>query len=92
MLIHEPCGFQQDTADELKNAVTVLQEKGMRGVILDLRFNPGGLLNAAIDMSDMFLQSGVIVSTKGRTVRAGAKEWQAHAATEIPPNMPMEAF
>src|SRR5262245_19061551 len=38
----------------------------MRGLILDLRDNPGGLLQAAVDVSDLFLEEGVIVSTRGR--------------------------
>jgi carboxyl-terminal processing protease len=82
-------GFQEDTADELRNAVESLRQRGMRGVILDLRFNPGGLLNAAVDMCDMFLQDGVVVSTKGRSPRARGQEWKAHPDTVIPANMPM---
>src|SRR5262249_20584842 len=57
--------------------------------VLDLRFNPGGLLQAAVDMSDMFLQDGVIVSTKARTARARPQTWRANQPTEISPNMPM---
>jgi carboxyl-terminal processing protease len=82
-------GFQEDTAEDLEKALRGLQAKGMRGVILDLRFNPGGLLNAAVDISDMFLQDGVIVSTRGRSLRARPQEWRAHSDTIIPPNMPM---
>jgi carboxyl-terminal processing protease len=43
-----------------------LQKTGLKGLILDLRFNPGGLLNSAIEVSDLFISSGRIVSTKGR--------------------------
>jgi carboxyl-terminal processing protease len=82
-------GFQEDTAEELKNAVETLKSHGMRGLILDLRFNPGGLLNAAVDMCDMFLQDGVIVSTAGRSARARAQAWKAHSDSIIPANMPM---
>lgn len=83
-------GFQEETADSLEQAVAALKKQGMRGVVLDLRFNPGGLLQAAVDMCDMFLQDGVIVSTKGRAgSRARPQEWRAHGATEIPSNMPM---
>jgi carboxyl-terminal processing protease len=43
-----------------------LKKEGMKALILDLRFNPGGLLTAATAISDFFVESGVIVSTKGR--------------------------
>lgn len=43
--------------------------KGVRALILDFRFNPGGLLNQAIAMSDLFIDEGVIVSTEGRATR-----------------------
>ena len=84
-------GFQEETAAELKAALaTLTQHEGMRGIILDLRFNPGGLLKAAVDISDMFLQDGVIVSTKGRSARTRPQsKWSAHADTLISPNMPM---
>jgi carboxyl-terminal processing protease len=82
-------GFQEDTADDLKQALTSLEAQGVRGVILDLRFNPGGLLNAAVEISDMFLQDGVIVSTRGRSIRSRPQEWHAHSDTVLPPNMPV---
>jgi carboxyl-terminal processing protease len=58
--------FSRDTAAELKAALTKLQAAQMRGLILDLRFNPGGLLNSAVDISNLFIAEGRIVSTKGR--------------------------
>jgi carboxyl-terminal processing protease len=58
--------FSRDTAAELKAALTKLQAAKMRGLILDLRFNPGGLLNSAVDISNLFIAEGRIVSTKGR--------------------------
>jgi carboxyl-terminal processing protease len=58
--------FSRDTAAELKAALKKLQDGKMRGLILDLRFNPGGLLTSAVDVSDLFLAEGRIVSTKGR--------------------------
>ena len=59
-------GFNQNTADELKKALAQITEEGAKGLILDLRDDPGGLLSAAVDVSDIFLNSGEIVSTKGR--------------------------
>jgi len=59
--------FQSKTDKELLKALKDLaKEKELKGLILDLRNNPGGLLSQAIKVSDEFLDSGVIVSIKGR--------------------------
>ncbi len=59
--------FQSKTAEQLGSALDALEEKGaLKGLILDLRNNPGGLLSQAIEVAEFFLDSGVIVSTKGR--------------------------
>jgi carboxyl-terminal processing protease len=58
--------FSRETAADLKRALEELERQKMRGLILDLRFNPGGLLTSAIEVSDMFVSEGRIVSTKGR--------------------------
>ena len=60
--------FTKNTPDDLRQAMDALVEAGVRGVVLDLRSNPGGLLTAAIELADMFLETGTIVSVKGRTV------------------------
>ena len=61
-------GFQRSSDNELATAMKRLQEQGMRQLILDLRGNPGGLLDQAIDVASEFLPRGqVIVSVKGRT-------------------------
>ncbi|MFZ0449595.1 MAG: S41 family peptidase [Desulfatiglandaceae bacterium] len=59
--------FQSKTTKDLKEALNDL-EKGhhLKGLILDLRNDPGGLLSQAVEVSDLFLDKGVIVSTKGR--------------------------
>jgi carboxyl-terminal processing protease len=46
-----------------------MEKDGVRGVVLDLRNNPGGLLKAAVEISDLFLNEGIIVSTKGRNYK-----------------------
>ena len=56
--------FTKDTAKELDRALQEIEARGGRGVILDLRYNPGGLLTAATDVSDKFLRRGDIVSTR----------------------------
>jgi carboxyl-terminal processing protease len=58
--------FGAETPQEFEDALESLENKDVQGVIIDLRFNPGGLLRSAIVMADMFLNDGVIVSTKGR--------------------------
>src|SRR5262245_3135870 len=61
-------GFQRSSDDELSKAMKRLEEQGMRQMILDLRGNPGGLLDQAIDVASEFLPRGqVVVSVKGRT-------------------------
>ena len=61
-------GFQRSSDDELAKSMKRLQEQGMRQLILDLRGNPGGLLDQAIDVTSEFLPRGlVVVSVKGRT-------------------------
>ena len=61
--------FQERTADDLKKELRDIKAKNgvLEGIILDLRNNPGGLLNQAVAVADVFLKSGVIVTTKGRT-------------------------
>ncbi len=61
--------FIQNTAEDLKKVVDELKEQGMRGLILDLRDDPGGLLSAAVEVVDLFLDHGDIVSTKGRNTQ-----------------------
>ena len=56
--------FTKTTAGDLDRAIQQLQDDGARGVILDLRANPGGLLSSAIDVADDFIKTGTIVSTR----------------------------
>jgi carboxyl-terminal processing protease len=58
--------FTDHTADDLKKTVDRLQAEGMKGLILDLRDNPGGLLKSSVAVSDLFLREGRIVSTRNR--------------------------
>lgn len=64
--------FQKKSADEFADAYTELsqsnEEDELRGLIVDLRNNPGGLLDQAIEVADHFIDNGVIVSVKGRSV------------------------
>ncbi len=59
--------FQEDSADEVEDALKDLEESGAEALVLDLRSNPGGLLSAAVEISDKFLEKGkLIVYTEGR--------------------------
>ena len=58
--------FQKSTARDLETALWQLHRQGMRRLIIDLRGNPGGLLTTAVDAADLFLDRGLIVSTRGR--------------------------
>src|SRR5262245_14064586 len=68
--------FGRHTADELRSALGQLKRGDMKGLILDLRYNPGGLLTAAIEVADLFVAQGRIVSTAGRTGQQ--RKWDAH--------------
>jgi carboxyl-terminal processing protease len=58
--------FTPDTSDRVKATLEGLLADGMKGLVLDLRFNPGGRLEQAEKLVDLFVEEGVIVSTKGR--------------------------
>jgi carboxyl-terminal processing protease len=74
--------FSGETADDLEKALDQLESDGMKGLILDLRFNPGGLLTSAIDIVDKFVTEGLIVSTRPRGMQLGnyavARKWGTH--------------
>ncbi len=70
--------FSSDTARELRDALEQLKQENFRAMILDLRFNPGGLLRSAVEVSDIFLSKGRIVSTKGRGAETPERSWDAH--------------
>jgi len=60
--------FRENTAQDLKKTLKNLEKKGLKGLIFDVRNNPGGLLSSAIKVANLFLENGkVIVSTKSRT-------------------------
>jgi len=83
--------FQENTASELKEVLKKLKSQSpngdLAGLILDFRNNPGGLLNQAIVVSDLFLDEGVIVYTDGRVENQKKKFFASSRATE--PNYPI---
>jgi carboxyl-terminal processing protease len=68
--------FIADTADNVKDALEILKKDGMKALVLDLRDDPGGLLSAAVEISDLFVEEGKIVSTRGRNT--AEKTFEAH--------------
>lgn len=77
--------FQANTAESLEAGLKQLRKDNksdLKGLVLDLRNNPGGVLNAASDVSDMFLNDGLIVYTKGRMENT-ASEFRARAGDLI---------
>ncbi|WP_267511118.1 S41 family peptidase [Acinetobacter baumannii] len=67
--------FQQDTANEFKRLIEENSSSRLKAVLIDLRNNPGGLLSAAVESADLFLNHGIIVSTKSRS--EGNQQFQA---------------
>ena len=79
--------FQEKTVGDAKRALEALQREnpeGLSGLILDLRNNPGGLLDQAVEVSDLFLDSGVIVTIKGRDAEEKTA-FNAHKEGTMPP-------
>jgi len=66
--------FGEKTSDDLEQALTRLKKEGMQGLVLDLRWNPGGLLDQAVDVCEKFLPRGqLIVSTEGRNAAQNSR-------------------
>ena len=74
-------GFTMDAGREVRNAVTKLKEKGAKKIVFDIRDNPGGLLNEAVNISNLFVDKGLdVVSTKGKVT-----EWnKTYKALDVP--------
>jgi len=76
--------FSDNTADELDAALDSLQAQGIQALVIDLRNNPGGLLDSAVDVAGKFLPPGtIVVSTKGRTADV-AQDFRARVQKERP--------
>jgi len=76
--------FNEHTIRDLKKEIDLMVGKNIHGLVLDLRWNPGGLLNSAVDVSDLFLDRGqLIVRTKGRADNQNAS-WKAKTKDQYP--------
>jgi carboxyl-terminal processing protease len=81
--------FNEPTADELSKSIDDLQKQGMQALILDLRNNPGGLLNSAVDVCGQFLPPNTkVVSTQGR-VPSQQHDYSTSTVSKPRPNFPM---
>ncbi|MBH8559099.1 S41 family peptidase [Hymenobacter negativus] len=74
-------GFTVDAGKEVRTAVTKLKEQGAKKIVFDIRDNPGGLLNEAVNISNLFIDKGLdVVSTKGKVT-----EWnKTYKALDVP--------
>ena len=70
--------FSRNSARDMMRAVDEMRKQGMKGLVFDLRFNPGGLLDSAVLISDMFVDDGLIVSIRPR----GRQETQFSGSSE----------
>jgi len=80
-------GFSDNTAEELEDALIKMEEKGMRGLVMDLRGNPGGLLTQSARVTEKFVKENqLIVSTEGRNAK---EQEQLIAKSENPRKLPL---
>ena len=77
--------FGEHTSEEFHSALKKMAEQGMTGLVMDLRGNPGGLLDEAVEVCDTFLPRGqLIVSTEGRSARLKSEEYKAKGRDQYP--------
>ncbi len=79
--------FSERTASDLERVLNELEAEGLRGLILDLRFNSGGILNAAVEVADKFLKEGLIVITRPKSWIASTYKEARRAGTH--PDYPL---
>lgn len=80
--------FTPFTAQRVRDAVRDFEAANYSSLIVDVRTNPGGLLNAVVDVADLFFSDGLIVETRGR-VRSENVQFRARSGVLIPPALPV---
>jgi carboxyl-terminal processing protease len=80
--------FSSMTADRAREAIESFREAGYKSLVLDLRNNYGGLLNSAVEVCELFLSSGNVVSVKSR-IPGQSHNYNAHSAALVPQDMPV---
>ena len=81
--------FNAPTADELAKKLDELEKQGMQALVLDLRFNPGGLLSSAVDVAGMFLPAATVVATTEGRVASQTRKYSANPALRRRANYPV---
>ena len=76
--------FNQKSADDIREAITKLEDQGAKGFVLDLRDDPGGLLDQAVDVSSLFVEDGVIVRVDERGKSEEVYRANGNSATDAP--------
>jgi carboxyl-terminal processing protease len=77
--------FTAQTPSDLEQVLSKLEAEGLKGLILDLRFNSGGLLDSAVDVTDKFIEEGLIVKTQPRFIPT----WQSAGKEGTHPDYPL---
>ncbi len=80
--------FTPYTDDRVRDAIRYFEDNDYRSMIIDLRSNPGGLLNGVVDVADLFFSGGLIVETRGR-VSGENQTFRANASVEVPDDKPI---
>lgn len=80
--------FTPYTADRVRDAIAEFDEAGYESMIIDLRRNPGGLLNGVVETADLFFDGGVIVGTRGRNPREN-EMFAANGGQRVPEELPI---
>lgn len=68
-------GFTEDTTRDFDRAVKSMRDRGLKGLVLDLRYNPGGLLDQAVSISERFVDRGLVVRTEDAVGRVGEEHY-----------------
>lgn len=85
-------GFYKDTPEDFKKVLDELKAQEMKGLVIDLRNNPGGLLGAAVEIADMFIESGRLVSTKGRNTKERIYDAEKGGIYDAPDDQPAKGL
>jgi carboxyl-terminal processing protease len=89
-VVLQVASFNQNTTQQIVEALAAVQREmgpGLRGIVLDLRGNPGGLLDQAVSLSDVFIASGPIVSTVGR--HPASRQYFEASGDSVAPKVPV---